>query len=331
MPQIEISKRTEVIAKLKSGSSQREVSRALKISRGAVEGIWKKYLMHGNVNNVLKSGRPRKTTDRDVRSLVIMSKKDPKLTAPQLMIDWKTEKPVSLSTAKRILRKYGLFGRNAAKKPLLNNKQMKARFQWCRAYSKLDDKFWESVIYSDECRIELFSNKRQFVRRPINNRYNARFTTKTMKHGYKSLMIWGAIRHDGSRMLIKCPDILNSKEYQAVLHRGLFPMYESSHVFQHDGAPCHRSKATVEFLEQAKICLLSDWPAQSPDLNIIESVWSILKRNVSYHKCSTLDDLWSACQHEWSSISDEIIHKLYKSIPNRLNEVIRHKGGNSSY
>jgi len=331
MPKIDIVKRNAAVCMIQSGSSQREVSRDLNISRGAVEGIWKKYLLFGKVDNVSKCGRPRKSSDREERLLVIMSKKEPKLTAPKLRFLWKTKCTVSVSTTQRILRKYGLFGRSAAKRPLLNKKQRRNRLSWCRAYSKLDNKFWESVIYSDECRMELHSNKKQIVRRPINTRFNPRYTTKTMKHGYKSLMLWGAIRYDGHRMLTKCPNMLNSTEYQLILERALIPLYDSSNVFQHDGAPCHRSKSTMDYIDKSKICHISDWPAQSPDLNIIESLWSILKRNVSEYTCNTVEDLWSACQHEWSSISDETIKKLYRSIPKRLNEVIRQKGSNTSY
>ena len=331
MPKIDILKRKEVILNMESGLSQREVARKLKISRGAVEGLWKKYVTHGNVKNRKKCGRPRKTTDREERLLVKMSKQEPKSTAPRLMAQWSSEKTVSVSTVKRILCKYGLFGRQACRKPVLNNNQIKRRLEWCKAYSKLDDKFWDSVIYTDECRIEMYSNKKQIVRRPVNSRYLTKYTTKTWKHGYKSLMIWGAIKSDGSRMLIKCPNILNSMEYQSVLERGLLPVYESGNVFQQDGAPCHTSKSTIDFIEKSQICLLSDWPSQSPDLNIIEPLWAILKRNVAQHHCNTVDELWSTCYHEWSSISDETIKRLYKSIHNRLNEVMRNKGHNTRY
>ena len=61
------------------------------------------------------------------------------------------------------------------KKPYINNRQQKARYNWCRAYNSWDLVKWKTVIFSDEYRIELFSTTRSYVRRPINKRYISRY------------------------------------------------------------------------------------------------------------------------------------------------------------
>ena len=84
---------------------------------------------------------------------------------------------------------------------------------------------------------------------------------KTVKFGGKSIIVWSAIKVDGIRILIRCPDRMNSNGYEEVLKKGLLPIYDSHNAFQQDGAHCHKSKVVSSFLNKAMICVLSDWLA----------------------------------------------------------------------
>ena len=154
---------------------------------------------------------------------------------------------------------------------------------------------------------------------------------KTVKFGGMSLMVWGAINGDGRRILIRCPDIMNSVSYQAILSKGLFDVCDRETIFMQDGAPCHRSKSTVQYLENNNICYISDWPAQSPDLNIIENLWSILKLRISKLNPTSTDHLWHLCKSEWAKISNEEIERLYNSIPRRIASILKANGLNTKY
>jgi len=44
-------------------------------------------------------------------------------------------------------------------------------------------------------------------------------------------MVWAAIKGDVSRVIVRCPNRLNSMEYQDVLESGLFKLYGSDSVF----------------------------------------------------------------------------------------------------
>jgi transposase len=331
MPRIDLLKREQVLLQLRAGLSQRKVATNFGISLCATQNIWKKGKETGDVKDRQKSGRPRKNTLREQRRLVILSKFNPKFTAKQLCGQWRIKNLVSVDTVKRILRRYGLYGRIAAKKPLLTKRQIRTRLQWCKANSGLTDVHWSNVIFSDETKIEMHPRRREYVRRSRGSRYNDRYTTKTVKFGGKSLMLWGCIRGDGTRMLINCPPRLDSEAYQEVLNAGLLPLYDEDNVFMQDGAPCHRSRSTKAFLEEKEICVLDDWPSQSPDLNIIEPLWDVLKTRVYSHNACTLDELWKFCQLEWRAIKKDYIQALYRDIPKRLRAVIRAGGRNTKY
>ena len=85
---------------------------------------------------------------------------------------------------------------------------------------------------------------------------------------------------------------MNVNGYNDVLKKGLLQIYGRNVIFQQDNALCHKSRVVSSFMNNYGICCLSDWPPQSPDLNIIESLWSDLKGNVAkYRPANTLEDL----------------------------------------
>ena len=331
MARVNIETRWRIISQLKKGKSQRKIAIKENISQPAVRKLWLKYLETGSVIDKPKSGRPVKTTVRDCRTLCILSKRNPFKCAPQVRIEANLDNICSVRTVQRILNHNNLFGRMAAKKPRLTKKHIKIRLQWCKVYQEFFLDKWKNVIFSDECRIDMFQNTRVFVRRPRNARYNHKYTLKTVKYGGFSVMFWGAIKGDGSRILLQCPDRLNSEKYQEILSDGLEKIYVTNDIFMQDGAPCHKSASTQKFLDDNHICVLSDWPAQSPDLNIIENLWSVLKLKVRQRNVNCKDDLWTIIREEFYGIHNDVVIHLYESITKRLRKVVQVKGHNIKY
>jgi len=72
-------------------------------------------------------------------------------------------------------------------------------------YSAFGTADFNRIVFSNESKFVTFSNTRRYVWRPKNSRYNVKYTCKTVKYGGVSLMVWGAIRADGKRILTKCP------------------------------------------------------------------------------------------------------------------------------
>ncbi|GBN38364.1 hypothetical protein AVEN_220974-1 [Araneus ventricosus] len=68
-------------------------------------------------------------------------------------------------------------------------------------------------------------------------------------------------------------------------------------------------------------------PAQSPDLNPIENIWDHLNNRIRKFKISSKNELGEKLMSEW----DKIEGNLVKSMPKRLHEVIKCKGGPTHY
>ena len=76
-----------------------------------------------------------------------------------------------------------------------------------------------------------------------------------------------------------------------------------------------------------------EWPAQSPDLNIIENVWRKMKIELQkrVHKITTVALLEEAIRDIWTEIAVEFLQNLYESIPKRIKQVIKAKGNITKY
>lgn len=86
-----------------------------------------------------------------------------------------------------------------------------------------------------------------------------------------------------------------------------------------------------DFLSEIGV-LAMDWPGNSPDLNPIENLWHILKVRVTKKKPRTLRDLDRIIEEVWyTGISAETLQNLTNSMPDRIQAVIKNKGGSTKY
>jgi transposase len=96
-------------------------------------------------------------------------------------------------------------------------------------------------------------------------------------------------------------------------------------IFQQDNDPKHTSKSCKRYLINKKVNVL-DWPAQSPDLNPIENLWSIIDHSLKDRKPNTVEELMQILQEGWDNIAEVTLHNLVESMQRRCNEVIRNNG-----
>ncbi len=73
------------------------------------------------------------------------------------------------------------------------------------------------------------------------------------------------------------------------------------------------------------------WPSMSPDLNPIEHLWGILKRQVELHSPSSIQSLKEVILEEWKKIDLAKCRQLVHSMPRRLGAVTKNHGGHTKY
>lgn len=188
----------------------------------------------------------------------------------------------------------------------------------------------KKIIFTDECKLELHPRARQYIRRPKASALKQKYLSHSKKYS-PSIMVWGAVRGDGKRILLKCDGNVDAHEYQRILGIALPKIYNTRYFLQQDGASCHTARSTTLFLQRRAVRMLPLWPSQSPDLNLIENLWHQLKAKVRERKPKDIDELWQVAQQEWNAISSDMIMSLFASMPRRVKAILACKGGNTKY
>ena len=73
------------------------------------------------------------------------------------------------------------------------------------------------------------------------------------------------------------------------------------------------------------------WPSQSPDLNPIENLWSILDYKLRNRRPQNKLQLVEALREGWNSLDADLLTTLVDSMPRRIQAVIESKGYPTKY
>ena len=211
------------------------------------------------------------------------------------------------------------------------------RIRFAKTYMNWTADDWKKVIFSDESQFVIEDPKRIKLWKKSGEKYNyhQHYTTSTQKS--LRVMVWGCITGDGIGSLTPVKGTINSQKYVSVLESNVIPVISEKYNWQsflimEDNAPPHTAANTQKYLEDSRVPKI-DWPPQSPDLNPIENVWLRMKKEITKRKKAykSVDDIMATVKHVWDSLPSETISSLYKSMPDRLKEVIKMKGHRTKF
>ena len=190
-------------------------------------------------------------------------------------------------------------------------------------------------MFSDESTFLQFASYKPFVRRPLGSSpVNSRYLQPTVKHP-PSVMVWGCFSSQGRGGLSFLPkgQTMNASRYISVLDDHLlhFMSIHGCTTFQQDSAPCHKAKSVMNWFQTKKMRVLK-WLGNSPDLNPIENLWTLIKKKVSTSNPTTLDELKRTIKEIWcKNIDQNVCKNLTDSMPSRIQKFIKNKGYHTKY
>jgi hypothetical protein len=199
---------------------------------------------------------------------------------------------------------------------------------------------WKKVIFSDETNIEIGNNRKVYVWRKVDARLrpecNGCYQGRNSKTKF-SIMFWGCISYYGVGTLTPVVGNLNSEKYINILDDYLLPVIAqpfptSPYIFQEDNVPCHESRRTNQWKTKNDISTL-EWSPQSPDLNIIENVWKVIKKKFQRRivDIRNAEDLKTVVAEIWTSLQLHYIRSVYDYLPRRLRVVLRARDNITKY
>lgn len=311
--------------------SHAKIAKELHVSKSTVQKYLKLWREGVLVENVKQVGRPRKITGRVKRQIRALLSKNPSYSSKDIVNrlakggDNSNSVNVSSRAIRRSLNEMSYKNDLPKVIPMLTESQKTKRLTWCKKNSK---RRWDKVIFSDETSIELDRCKNRKWH-PKGKRPEVGKTKFPRK-----IMFWSAIGIKCKAPLIVLKGSVNTDKYIELLENHFLPWFRencpATHIFQQDNAPAHKSKHSIAFINNQNLKLL-DWPANSPDLNPIENIWSVLKNAVEKRSPKTFEELERVAVEEWDKIEQQTIRKTIKSMSRRIDQVLERKGEKCEY
>ena len=289
--------------------------------RKVYEAIDKGIDMYSVVGTI---GRPTVLSEEHYQIIDDMVNSNGRVKLDDIQDEIKTQsnKRISKTSLSNVLKLLGYKYRPPKKRPNLTKIQKEIRLKFCRSMLKNKIPF-EKIIFSDESRFCQTSDK-GYVWYRTGSKSDSIYVD--LAKFPISIMVYGAIGLNYKSQLVICEESINSSNYKKnIISSGMTNRSPSEYIFMQDGAPAHKSKETIHWLRQ-RMNLLMNWPPNSPDINPIEHLWGLMKRQIQILKPRTKRELIDLAIEIWKEIPISVINNLVLSFEERLKIVCNVNG-----
>jgi hypothetical protein len=225
-------------------------------------------------------------------------------------------------------------------KPLISGTNQGRRAVFGVEYKDMPEAFFNQILWSDETFIRARPTKQVMYYRTHKSipYWKNPFNYQVHSGGF-GVMFWGCFSSFAFGPLVVIKGSMDTDKYIKIIKKRVVPEMHAARdqlgvelIYMQDNAPCHKSKRSMAFMAKKHITPLN-WPPQSPDLNPIENLWAIVKcrRMDEFGVPKTKEDLINQTFTIWEALDPGLAQTLARSVPRRLEVVVKSKGGSTKY
>ena len=149
----------QIVTLKKAGFSYQKIADELGLrAKSTAQSVFRRYNKNKRYLPKKSTGRLPKLSEKTQRKLVKDVLKDPKTTLERIRVKYNsfsTKESISRTTVRRILRKHGVFSRDAAKKIRIKKTSAAFRKKWSQNMIEKSAEYWYSVMFTNETRVKL--------------------------------------------------------------------------------------------------------------------------------------------------------------------------------
>ena len=154
-------------------------------------------------------------------------------------------------------------------------------------------------------------------------------------HG-PSVMVCGAIHHEGRSELVVVDGAMNRHGYIQIMRNQMLPwatgLFGRYFVYVQDIALPHTARDAAAFFDQQDVEIM-DWSARSPDMKPIEYVWdqmSVRIRDMD-DPHSTIAELNNSVHQAWAAVRLGRVRTLVETMSRLVRALLAARGGHTCY
>jgi len=258
--------------------------------------------------------------------------KYPSSTDIAMALNRLTDFNVTATTVRRDLRASGFRAYKRSAAPRLTAEHKAERLEKCKQFQE-DPLVMLQTIFCDESNSDTNEKYRCFQwsddPSTVEPLVIDQAPTKVMVLGFigvgykKLLRVPTVNRRNRHGNVVRSCSVTKEIYEQMLLE--VVPDLQKARYFMQDNAAAHTAVFNSGFFERRGIDVL-DWPAKSPDLNPIETMWAIVGRAVERMGPYGHDELWTFVKRAWDDVPQETVDRLVLEFDARVQCCIN-KGG----